>query len=126
MRIDAIRIGNNPPQGPYTLTAGQSMVQSYLGTNGGPVVIHSNNGARIIASYLQFRRPGTSGEWTGITQTMALTNAQISVKYVFPRYDSTDPKRYNSIQLANYDTFATNITQAYGLAFDSKGCAAQR
>jgi hypothetical protein len=96
------------------MTSGQSMVQSYSGVNGGPVVVKSTNGAKIIASYLQFRRPGNSGGWTGVTQTMALTAAQISNKYVFPHYDSTDPTRYNSIQIANYDTFATNVTIEIG------------
>src|SRR5690349_25150573 len=90
------------------------MVQSDSGVNGVPVVIHSNNCVNIIASLLQFRRPGTSGEWTGMTQVMGLTNTQISDSYVFPRYDSTDPKRYNSIQIANFDTFSTNVTITIG------------
>jgi subtilisin family serine protease len=101
-------------RGTYPMAAGQSTVQSYSGVNGGPVVIASNNGVNIIASLLQFRRPGTTGEWTGMTQTMALTNNQISDAYVFPRYDFSDLKKYNSIQLANYDSFATNIDVTIG------------
>jgi LasA protease len=101
-------------QGSYPLLSGQSTVQSYPGANGGPVVIKSNNGVSIIASLLQYRRPGTSGGWTGITQTMALTNGQISDAYVFPRYDYTDTTRYNSLQIANFDTTATNVTVEIG------------
>jgi hypothetical protein len=101
-------------QGTYDLAAGQSRVEAYSGVNGGPVVVTSNNGAKIIASYLQYRRPGTTGGWTGITQTMGLTDAQIADRYVFPHYDSTDATRYNSLQLANFDAEDTNVTVEIG------------
>jgi uncharacterized protein YkwD len=100
--------------GPYTLQTGQSKVLTFPGENGGPVVVKSNNGAKIIASYLQLRRPGTTGGWTGITQTMAFTEGQVSDSYVFPHYDYTDATRYNSLQLANFDTKATNVIVKIG------------
>jgi len=100
--------------GTYALESGKSMVKSYPGENGGPVVVQSNNGANIIASYLQFRRPGSIGGWTGITQTLGFTDAQVSDKYVFPHYDKTDPTRYNSLQLANFDTVPTNVIVEIG------------
>jgi secreted trypsin-like serine protease len=101
-------------RGSYNLNPGQSMVQTYSGVNGGPLVVSSNNGAKIIASLLQYRRPGSTGGWTGLTQVMALTEAQISDKYVFPRYDYSDSTRFNSLQMANFDTKATNITVEIG------------
>jgi len=101
-------------RGTYALAAGQSRVEAYSGVNGGPVVVTSNNGAKIIASYLQYRRPGTTGGWTGITQTMGLTDAQIADRYVFPHYDYTDSTRYNSLQLANFDVVSTNVTVEIG------------
>ncbi|NWG35442.1 MAG: hypothetical protein HXY42_13485, partial [Chloroflexi bacterium] len=61
-----VTIGTNPPTR-YYMESGQSKVETYLGVNGGPVVVKSTNGANIIASYLQYRRPGTTGGWTGIT-----------------------------------------------------------
>jgi glucose/arabinose dehydrogenase/photosystem II stability/assembly factor-like uncharacterized protein len=110
--IDVSISGN--PMGKYTLESEVSMVQSYPGINGGPVVVKNTTGAPIIASYLQYRRPGSSGGWTGITQTMALTDAQISDRYVFPHYDYTDPTRYNSLQLANFDAIPTDIIVEIG------------
>jgi len=102
-------------QGTYNLDVGESQVENYPGVNGGPVVVKSNNGANIIASYLQFRRPGRTGGWTGITQTMGFTDAQVSDKYVFPRYDFSTPlTRYNSLQLANFDTIPTNVIVEIG------------
>jgi hypothetical protein len=109
----AVQIGNTL-MGTYYLGSGQSMVQSYLGANGGPVVVKNTTGAPTIASYLQYRRPGSSGGYTGITQTMALTDAQITDRYVFPRYDYTDPTRYNSLQLANFDSVPTDIIVEIG------------
>jgi len=101
-------------RGTYDLASGQSRVQTYPGVNGGPVVVQSNNGAKIIASLLQYRRPGTTGGWTGITQVMGVTDTQISDAYVFPHYDFSSPTRYNSLQLANFDTIATNVTVEIG------------
>ena len=101
-------------KGSYPLSNGQSRVESYGGVNGGPVVIKSNNGAKIIASYLQYRRPGLTGGWTGITQTMGLTDAEISDSYVIPYYDYADPTKYNHLQIANFDTFSTNVTVKIG------------
>ena len=103
--------------GTYPMETGESKVVTYDSVNGGPVVVQSNNGANIIASFLQFRRPTFSGSdnWSGITQTMFLTDAKISDAYVFPHYDWSDPgTRYNSIQLANFDTIDTNITVEIG------------
>jgi len=96
------------------MESGESRVENYPGENGGPVVVQSNNGANIIASYLQFRRPKSTGGWTGITQTLGFTDAQVSDKYVFPHYDKTDPTRYNSLQLANFDTIPTNVIVEIG------------
>jgi hypothetical protein len=101
-------------RGAYTLEGGESRVEQYLGVEGGPVVVKSKDGANIIASYLQFRRPGTTGGWTGMTQTMGFTDAQVSDSYVFPHYDYTDATRYNSLQLANFDSKDTEIIVKIG------------
>ena len=100
--------------GTYTMPPNTDTIQRYSGINGGPVLVQSNNAANIIAPYLQYRRPGTSGGWTGITQTMGLTPTQISDRYAFPHYDYTDSTRYNSLQLANFDSVSTNIVVEIG------------
>jgi hypothetical protein len=46
---------------------------------------------------------------------MAFTDAQISDSYIFPHYDYADPRKYNSLQLANFDsTLDTEIIVKIG------------
>jgi hypothetical protein len=97
------------PKDSYTVCKDAGQVQYFSNTSGGPIVVKSNNGTKIIASLLQYRRPGSSGGWTGITQFMGLTSSQISSSYVIPYYDSTDATRYNSFQVANNDSISTNV-----------------
>jgi hypothetical protein len=49
-----------------------------------------------------------------MTQTMGFTDAQVSDSYVFPHYDYTDATRYNSLQLANFDSKDTEIIVKIG------------
>ena len=96
-------------RGTYPMNAGTSQVVSYP-VVGGPVVIASDNGADIVASMVQLRRPGNSGGWTGITQFMGVTDANISDTYVLPRYNGGDATLYNSVQIANFDSINTNVS----------------
>ena len=82
--------------------------------DGGPVEISSNNGARIVASLNQWRRPVSSGGWTGVTQSMALPVEQISNIYVMPRYVGNDSTLYNAILMANVDNVSRDITVTIG------------
>ena len=81
---------------------------------GQPVVIESNNGAKVVGSLLQMRRPGSSGGYTGITQLMAVPEGELSDTYVFPYYHGTDSTRYQSIEVSNLETFDTNVTITIG------------
>src|SRR5690606_5847173 len=97
-------------KGNYDLQEQESTLQNYPTAVGGPVVIESNNGAKVVGSLLQMRRPGTSGGYTGITQLMAVPDGQLSDTYVFPYYHGTDSTRYQSIEVSNLETFDTNVT----------------
>ncbi len=101
--------------GPYNLAIGQSMIQSYSGVKGGPVVIKGTPGTKIVASTVQLRRSDiTVNQWTGLTQIMGVPEEQLSDTYVFPYYSSTDPTKYEVINIANYDAVDRNVTVKVG------------
>jgi hypothetical protein len=56
---------------------------------GGPVVVYSENGADIIVSLYELKKPDTSSKWTGQTQMMGLPWTQLSDTYIIPRYNYT-------------------------------------
>ncbi len=100
-------------QGTYNMPPSTSMVVKYA-LDGGPVEISSNNGAKIVASLIQWRRPTPSGGWTGVAQSMALPLEKISNSYVMPRYNGTDPSLYNAVLMANVDSVPRTITVKIG------------
>ncbi|MBE0681509.1 MAG: hypothetical protein IH589_06310 [Anaerolineales bacterium] len=100
-------------QGTYVMQPSTSMVVRYT-LDGGPVEISSNNGAKIVASLNQWRRPAPIGGWTGVAQSMALPLEKISNSYVIPRYNGTDPALYNAVLMANVDSVPRTITVKIG------------
>ena len=103
-----VTIGGNL-QGSYILQPNTGQVVQYP-LDGGPVVIKNTTGGNVVASLNQWRRPLTSGGWTGVTQTMALPANLVSNQYVMPRYNGSDPTLYNAVLLANVDSVARDIT----------------
>jgi len=53
------------------------------------VVVHSDNGAKIVVSLYELKRPGTTGLYTGQSQMMGLPWSQLSDTYIIPRYNYT-------------------------------------
>lgn len=92
-----------------------SRVESYVGEKGGPVIIKSNNGTKIIASTQQLRRRDFSvDEWTGIAQIIGTQAEGLSDKFVLPYYSHTDPSKYEVVLIANFDSFDTYATVKVG------------
>jgi hypothetical protein len=88
---------------------------TYAGIKGGPVVVKSSNGAKILASMLELRRSDiTVNQWTGIAQVMGMPLEQLSDRYMFPRYTNIDVTKYEVISIANYETFDTHVTVKIG------------
>jgi hypothetical protein len=100
-------------RGTYVMPPSTSMVVQYT-LDGGPVVISSNNGAKIVASLNQWRRPTPTGGWTGVAQSMALPYEKISHSYVIPRFEGTNSTLYNAVLMANVDTVPRTITVKVG------------
>jgi hypothetical protein len=104
-----VKIGTST-MGTYTLQPNTGQVLKYA-VDGGPVVISSASGAKIIASLNQWRRRPGGTAWTGVAQSMALPVNQVSNVYVMPRYDYADSTNlYNAVLIANVDTVSRNIT----------------
>jgi hypothetical protein len=56
---------------------------------GGPVVVYSDNSAKIVVSLYELKRASSSDSWTGQTTMMGLPWTQLSDTYVIPRYNYT-------------------------------------
>ncbi|NWG32985.1 MAG: hypothetical protein HXY42_00970, partial [Chloroflexi bacterium] len=76
-------------QGTFALGVGSSQNVTFPGVKGGPVVVYSDNGAKIVASLYELKRTGNSEAWTGQTTMMGLPWTQLSDTYVIPRYNYT-------------------------------------
>ncbi len=100
-------------RGTYTLAPNTSQSLKYPVT-GGPVVVSSPPGSRIIASLNQWRRQTASTPWTGVAQSMALPVSLITDTYVIPRYVGNDATLYNAVLMANVDTVPRDITVTIG------------
>jgi len=53
---------------------------------GGPVVVSSDTGAKIIASLYELRRDPTLAGWNGQSEMMGLPWEQLSDQYIIPQY----------------------------------------
>jgi len=76
-------------RGTFTIGVGASQNVTFPNVTGGPVVVRSSNGARIIASLYELKRTANTGLYTGQTQMMGLPESQLSDTYVIPRYNYT-------------------------------------
>jgi hypothetical protein len=93
----SVQIGNTS-YGPYPVAHGAFYIFRQSVT-GGPVLVSSDNGARIIASLYQLKRAGTSGRWNGQSEMMGLPPIQLSDTYVLPYYDYTTPGLQPSLNI---------------------------
>jgi len=107
-----VTIGGTPMD-TYPMASEESKVLRY--SVDGAVETNSAKGELIIASLNQYRRLYSTGPYTGVTQTMALPDSNISNIYVMPRYDYSNPGQlYDAVLLANVDTVSRDITVTIG------------
>jgi hypothetical protein len=75
--------------GSYPLEPSASTHLVYIKT-GGPVVVSSDVGAKIIASLYELKRERAGVGWNGQTEMMGLPYSQLSDKYLIPSYFGVD------------------------------------
>jgi hypothetical protein len=107
-----VKIGSTT-YGPFSVPEGTSYIFNQA-VQGGPVVVSSDNGAEIIASLYQLKRPVSTSKWTGQSEMMGIPLTQLSDTYVFPIYDYTSLGLLPSLNFANVDSISTNITVKIG------------
>ena len=61
---------------------------SYIGLDGGPVVVQSSGGVPIIASERVAYFDGSA--WTSFAEMIGLPQAQMTTTFVFPWYNNVD------------------------------------
>ena len=72
--------------GTYSLGQSESQYIKYPGVAGGPVVVSSDTGAKIIASLYELRRDPNYSGWNGQSEMMGLPWEQLSDTYLIPQY----------------------------------------
>ena len=103
-------------KGTYTLAPSESQYKTYQGVAGGPLVVSSVAGAKIVASLYELKKdPGTVG-WIGQSEMMGSPWEDISDTYLIPIYfgDPSHPGLKASLYIANVDTVARDITVKIG------------
>ncbi len=70
----------------YTLAPSENQYKTYPGVAGGPLVVSSDAGAKIVASLYELRREQAGGGWTGQSEMMGLSYANLSNHYLIPTY----------------------------------------
>jgi hypothetical protein len=84
-------------RGTYTLAPSQSQYVNYPGVVGGPVVVSSVPGARIVASLYELIRDPSLPGWNGQSEMMGLPASQLSDQYLIPQYfGAANPKTLNA------------------------------
>ncbi|MFN8435835.1 MAG: choice-of-anchor Q domain-containing protein [Anaerolineales bacterium] len=98
-------------RGTYTLAPSQSQYVNYPGLVGGPVVVSSASGAKIVASLYELIRDPSAAGWNGQNEMMGLPATQLSDQYIIPNYfGAANPKTLNaSFHIANVDTVSTTV-----------------
>ncbi|MBK6647430.1 MAG: hypothetical protein IPG44_17060 [Anaerolineales bacterium] len=98
-------------RGTYTLAPSQSQYVNYPGLLGGPVVVSSASGARIVASLYELIRDPSAAGWNGQSEMMGLPASQLSDQYLIPNYfGAANPNTLNvSLYIANVDTVSTTV-----------------
>ena len=80
-------------RGKYTIGASGSQFVTYSGLAGGPIVVSSATGSKIVASLYELRRDPTLAGWNGQSEMMGLPWEQLSDKYLIPMYfGANNPK----------------------------------
>jgi hypothetical protein len=102
--------------GTYTIGPSQSEYKTYSGVAGGPVVVSSDTGAKIIASIYELRRDPNFTGWNGQSEMMGLPWEGLSDSYVIPIYfGSTQHQNLDArLFIANADTVARDVTVKIG------------
>ena len=80
-----VTIGGTP-MGTYTLAPSESQYKTYPGVVGGPVVVSSVTGAKIIASIYELKRAVPTAGWNGQSEMIGIPWEELSDSYVIPRY----------------------------------------
>jgi hypothetical protein len=80
-----VRIGGTL-MGTYSLSPAQSQYLRYNGVVGGPIVVGSVTGAKIVASLYELVRDPSQAGWNGQSEIMGLSSLQLSDKYLIPMY----------------------------------------
>jgi hypothetical protein len=81
-----ITIGGTAVNETFSLGASESVYKTYNGVAGGPVVVSSDTGAKIISSIYELRRDPTLPGWNGQSEMMGLPWEQLSDQYILPNY----------------------------------------
>jgi hypothetical protein len=97
--------------GTYSLSPAQSQYLRYNGVVGGPIVVGSVTGAKIVASLYELVRDPSQAGWNGQSEIMGLSSLQLSDKYLIPMYfgASSPSTLVPSLYIANVDTTATIV-----------------
>ena len=100
----------------FQLNASSSVYKRYNGIAGGPVIVSSVDGAKIIASLYELRRDPNYAGWNGQSEMMGLPWEQLSDTYLIPQYfGAANPATLDArIFIANADTVARNVTVKIG------------
>lgn len=98
-------------RGTYTLAPSASQFVSYPGVVGGPVVVSSTSGARIVASLYELIRDPSAPGWNGQSEMMGLPASQLSDEYLIPIYfGAANPQTLNaSLHIANVSGGDTTV-----------------
>ena len=94
----------------YLLPPNQSRRISYAGVSGGPVVVQSSGGVKIIASLRVAYNNGSA--WTSFSEMMGLPESQLSTSYLFPWYNNKDLD--SQVRFGNVGNSPTNVTVTIG------------
>ena len=105
-----VKIGPNV-MGTYTLAPSASQYLRYNGVVGGPVVVSSVTGAKIVASLYELIRDPSMTGWIGQSEMMGLPGSQLSDKYLIPMYfGASSPNTLKPyLYIANVDTIPTTV-----------------
>ena len=111
-----VTIGGTAINETITLGPSGSKFVVYNGIVGGPIVVSSDDGAKIVASLYELKRGGTSGGWNGQSEMMGLPYGQLSDKYLIPIYFGNPIHIALDARLfiANADTVSRDITVKIG------------
>jgi len=98
-------------KGVYTLAPSASQFINYPGFAGGPVVVSSDTGAKIVASLYELRRDPAYAGWNGQSEMMGLPWTQISDRYLIPMYfGALNPSTLDArLFIANVDSIDTIV-----------------